>query len=454
MLERVFSLKANGSTAAREVIAGLTTFAAMAYILAVNPLILSQTGIDKGALVTATAIASAVMTIVMAFATNYPIALAPGMGLNAFFTYTICLAKGIPWQAALGFVFYSGLIFLVLTVSRLRQRIVEAIPLELKLAITTGIGFFIALIGLENGGLIVLNLDVVPKNGGPLVVEASPYLTLGDLGTAAPWLVIIGILLTGILVARRLPGSIVLVILLLTVAGLFIPAADGHGMITKPPGAIFNLPSSLAPSFLKLDLGYFWLHLLTALPLVLSILFVDLFDNMGTLIGVSKRAGLLDDKGNLPKVGRAFMADACAAMFGSTLGTSTVTSYIESAAGVEAGGRTGLTSIVTAICFLLALFLTPLILIIPAVATAPALVVVGAFMMQGLAELDLRDFTKAAPAFMTIVMMPFAFSISEGIAFGIITYVGMKLGTGKAKEVGVLTYILAVLFLLYFIFEH
>jgi|SRR5215469_9678150 len=453
MLERVFSLKAHGSTAAREVIAGLTTFAAMAYILAVNPLILSQTGIDKGALVTATAIASAVMTIVMALATNYPIALAPGMGLNAFFTYTICLTKGIPWQAALGFVFYSGLIFLALTVSRLRQRIVEAIPFELKLAITSGIGFFIALIGLENGGLIVLNLDVVPKHG-PVVPEAAPYLTLGDLGTAAPWLVLIGIILTGILVARRLPGSIVLVILLLTVAGLFIPAADGSGMITKPPGTIFNLPSSLAPTFLKLDLGYFWQHLLTSLPLVLSILFVDLFDNMGTLIGVSKRAGLLDEKGNLPKVGRAFMADACAAMFGSTLGTSTVTSYIESAAGVEAGGRTGMTAIVTAICFLLALFLTPLILIIPAVATAPALVVVGAFMMQGLAELDLRDFSKAAPAFMTIVMMPFAFSISEGIAFGILTYVGIKLGTGKAKEVAALTYILAVLFLLYFIFER
>ena len=453
MLERLFSLKQHGTSPAREVIAGLTTFAAMAYILAVNPLILSQTGIDKGALVTATAVASAVMTIIMALATNYPIALAPGMGLNAFFTYTICLAKGIPWQAALGFVFYSGLIFLGLTVSRLRQRIVEAIPFELKLAITSGIGFFIALIGLENGGLIVLNLATVPKNGAPLA-EASPYLTLGNLGTVAPWLVIIGIILTGILVARRLPGSIVLVILLLSVAGLVLPAADGSGMITKPPGAIFNLPSSLAPSFLKLDLGYFWQHLFTALPLVLSFLFVDLFDNMGTLIGVSKRAGLLDEKGNLPKVGRAFMADACAAMFGSTLGTSTVTSYIESAAGVEAGGRTGLTAFVTAICFLLALFLTPLLLVIPAVATAPALVVVGAFMMQGLAELDLRDFTKAAPAFMTIVMMPFAFSISEGIAFGILTYVGIKLGTGKAKEVGALTYILAVLFLLYFIFER
>jgi adenine/guanine/hypoxanthine permease len=244
------------------------------------------------------------------------------------------------------------------------------------------------------------------------------------------------------------------VILILTVAGLFIPATDGSGMITKSPRGFFDLPSSLAPSFLKLDLTYFWQHLLTALPLVLSILFIDLFDNMGMLIGVSKRAGLLDEQGNLPKAGRAFMADACAAMFGSILGTSTVTSYIESAAGVEAGGRTGLTSVVTGLCFLLALFVTPLILVIPAVATPPALVVVGAFIMQGLTELDLRDFTKAAPAFMTIIMMPFAFSISEGIAFGILTYVGIKLGSGKTKEIGVLTYVLAVWFLLYFLFEH
>jgi adenine/guanine/hypoxanthine permease len=453
MLDRLFSLKKHGSSATREVIAGLTTFAAMAYILAVNPLVLSQTGIDKGALVTATAIASAVMTIVMAVATNYPIALAPGMGLNAFFTYTICLAKGIPWQAALGFVFYSGVIFFVLTISRLRQRIVEAIPFELKLAIGCGVGFFIALIGLENGGIIALNLAVVPKNGA-LLTEASPYLTLGNLGLAAPWLVILGIILTGIFITKRLPGSIVLVILILTIAGLFIPTTDGSGTITKLPRAFFDLPSSLAPSFLKLDLAYFWQHLATSLPLVLSILFVDLFDNMGMLIGVSKRAGLLDEQGNLPKAGQVFMADACAAIFGSTLGTSTVTSYIESATGVEAGGRTGMTSIVTGICFLLALFITPLILVIPAVATAPALVVVGAFMMQGLGELDLRDFTKAAPAFMTIIMIPVAFSISEGIAFGVLTYVGIKLGTGKAKEIGALTYALSFWFLLYFWFEH
>jgi AGZA family xanthine/uracil permease-like MFS transporter len=249
-----------------------------------------------------------------------------------------------------------------------------------------------------------------------------------------------------------MPGAIILVIILITIIGLFVPAPDGSGFLTKHPDAIFTWPSSLSPTFLKLDLSYFWQHLVISIPLVLALLFVDLFDNMGTLIGVTKRAGLLDEKGNLPKLGRALLADACAAMFGSLLGTSTVTSYIESAAGVEAGGRTGLTAVVTAICFLLALFLTPLILIVPAVATAPALVIVGAFMMQGLGEIDLADFTKAAPAFMTIIMMPFAFSISEGIAFGLLTYVAIKVGIGRGKEVGVVTYVLAVLFLLHFLF--
>jgi adenine/guanine/hypoxanthine permease len=438
MLERIFSLSEHRSTPAGEIVAGLTTFAAMAYILAVNPAILSQAGIDKGALVTATAVASAVMTLTMALATNYPIALAPGMGVNAFFTYTSCLGKGVPWQAALGYVFYSGLIFLILSVTGLRKKLIAAIPLELKIAITAGIGFFIALIGLKNGGEIVAN--------------PATFVALGDLTKPAPWLVIIGIILTAILIARKIPGAIILVIVLLTIVGLFVPASDGSGVLTKHPDAIFNWPSSLSPTFLKLDLSYFWQHLLISLPLVLALLFVDLFDNMGTLIGVTKRAGLLDEKGNLPKLGRALLADACAAMFGSLLGTSTVTSYIESAAGVETGGRTGLASIVTAICFLLALFLTPLILVVPAVATAPALVVVGAFMMQGLGELDLADFTKAAPAFMTIIMMPFAFSISEGIAFGLLTYVAIKVGTGQGKEIGIVTYVLAVLFLLHFLF--
>ena len=438
MLERFFALKEHETSLSREVVAGLTTFAAMAYILAVNPAILSTTGMDKGALITATAVASGVMTTVMALATNYPIALAPGMGLNAFFAFTLCGAKGIPWQAALGLVFYSGLIFLALSVTGLRKRLVEAIPIELKLAITAGIGFFIAFIGLKNGGVVVAN--------------PATFVGLGDLSKPGPLLVIAGVIATAILVTRKIPGAIILVILALTLIGLIVPAPDGKGMITAMPNGIVNLPASLGPTFLKLDLSYFWKNSLGAIPVVLSILFVDLFDNMGTLIGVSKRAGLLVQDGNLPKIGRAFMADAGAAMFGSCLGTSTVTSYIESAAGVEAGGRTGLTVIATAICFLLALFFTPLILIIPSVATAPALVIVGAFMMQGLAELDLRDFEKAAPAFITILAMPLAFSISEGIAFGLLTYVGLKVGTGKSREVSAVTYLLAVLFILHFLF--
>ncbi|MBV9643014.1 MAG: NCS2 family permease [Verrucomicrobia bacterium] len=438
MLERLFSLKEHQTSVSQEVVAGLTTFAAMAYILAVNPAILSITGMDKGALITATAVSSGVMTMVMALATNYPIALAPGMGLNAYFAFTLCGAKGIPWPAALGLVFYSGLIFLALSVTGLRKRLVESIPIELKLAITAGIGFFIAFIGLKNGDVVVAN--------------PATFVGLGDLSKPGPILVIAGIIATAILVARRIPGAIVLVILVLTLVGLVVPAPDGKSMITPVPNGILNLPASLAPTFLKLDLIYFFKNFLGALPLVLSILFVDLFDNMGTLIGVSKRAGLLDQEGNLPKIGRAFMADAGAAMFGSSLGTSTVTSYIESAAGVEAGGRTGLTVIATAVCFILALFFSPLILIIPALATAPALVIVGAFMMQGLAELDLRDFEKAAPAFVTIVAMPLAFSISEGIAFGLLTYVGLKFGTGKSKEVGLVTYVLAGLFVLHFLF--
>jgi AGZA family xanthine/uracil permease-like MFS transporter len=438
MFDRIFALKQHGTTVSRELVAGITTFTAMAYILAVNPLILSSTGMDKGALITATALASAVMTIVFAFATNYPIALAPGMGLNAFFAFTMVASKGLSWQAALGLVFYEGLIFLLLSVSGLRKRLIEAIPFEMKIAITAGIGFFIALIGLKNGGVII--------------PHPVTFITLGDMSKPGPLLVILGIILTAVLVIRKAPGAIVIVVVLLTVTGLFVPAPDGKGMLTQTPSGIFNLPSSLAPTFGKLDLTFLWSHFFDVLPLLLALLFVDLFDNMGTLIGVAKRAGLVDAKGNIPKIGAAFMADASAAMFGSVLGTSTVTSYIESAAGVEAGGRTGLSTVFTAICFLLALFLTPLILIIPSYATSPALVVVGVFMLQGLAELDLNDFSKAAPAFVTILGMPLAFSISEGLALGLVTFVGIKIGTGKWKEIGIVTGVLAFLFLLHFIF--
>jgi AGZA family xanthine/uracil permease-like MFS transporter len=442
VLERVFQLTQHRTTLRREIVAGLTTFAAMAYILAVNPGILGQTGMDRGALITATALASALMTAVMALATNYPIALAPGMGLNAFFTFGLCLGAKVPWPGALGLVFYSGVIFLVLTLTGIRKKLIEAIPHELKLAITCGIGLFIAFIGLKGGGIIV----------------ASPptFVSLGDLHQPGSLLVLGGIVLTAILVWRKLPGAIIIVIALITALGFFLKAtgADGKAVpITAAPEAIVALPASLAPTFLKLDLGYFWSHWRECLPLLLALLFVDLFDNMGTLIGVCQRAGLLDQDGNLPKLGRALTADATAAMVGSTLGTSTVTSYIESAAGVEAGGRTGLTALTTAGCFLLALFLSPLIAIIPAAATAPALVIVGVFMMQSIAELDLKDFSKAVPAVVTMIAMPLTFSIAEGIALGFVVYVLFNLGTGRAKEVKPLAWVLAVLFLAHLIWK-
>jgi len=433
-----FQLAQHGTTVRREIIGGLTTFAAMAYILAVNPAVLAQAGMDRGALITATALASAVMTVVMALATNYPIALAPGMGLNAFFTFGICLGAKIPWPAALGLVFYSGVLFLILTLTGVRRKLIEAIPHELKMAITCGIGLLIAFIGLKGAGVISAN--------------PATLVTLGDIRQPGPLLALGGIILAAVLVWRKVPGAIILTVLILTVLGFVLKTADGH-TVTPLPGALISAPASLAPTFLQLDLGYFWQHWRVCLPLLLALLFVDLFDNMGTLIGVCQRAGLLDRHGNLPKIGRALTADATAAMVGSTLGTSTVTSYIESAAGVEAGGRTGLTAITTAGCFLLALFLSPLIVVIPAAATAPALVIVGVFMMQSVTELDLKDFAKAVPAVVTMLAMPLTFSIAEGIALGFVVYVFFMLGIGRAREVKPLSWVLGLLFLAHLIWK-
>jgi AGZA family xanthine/uracil permease-like MFS transporter len=437
---RFFQLEANGTNVRRELVAGVTTFAAMAYILAVNPAILSAAGMDKGALITATALASALMTLLMALFTNYPIALAPGMGINAFFAFTVCGAMKIPWQAALGLVFYSGLIFFLLSVSGVRKRLLSAIPRELKLAITCGIGLFIAFIGLKGGGVIASN--------------PATFVTLGDLHQPGPWLVIGGIALTAILVQRQIPGAILIGILTITLLGLVLHTTGADGKptpITPTPDALVALPASLKPTFLQLDLAYFWQNWRVCLPVVLALLFVDLFDNMGTLIGVCQRAGLLDVDGNLPRIERALTADATAAMVGSTLGTSTVTSYIESAAGVEAGGRTGLTAITTAACFLLALFFNPLIAIIPSVATAPALVIVGIFMMQSAARLDLADFTKAVPAVIIMLTMPLAFSIAEGMAIGFIVHAALLLGIGRGREVSPFGYALALLCLAHLI---
>lgn len=440
MLQRYFDLEGHGTHVRREVVAGLTTFAAMAYILVVNPGILSASGMDKGAVITATALASALMTACMALLTNYPIALAPGMGINAFFAFTVCGAMKIPWQAALGLVFYSGATFFVLSVTGIRRKLIEAIPRELKLAITCGIGLFIAFIGLKGGGVIVSN--------------PATFVSLGSFKDPAPMLVLVGLILTAVMVWRKVPGAIILGVLALTVAGMFLKTtgADGKAVpLTPMPAAVVGAPASLAPTFLQWDLGYFWANWRVCVPVVLALLFVDLFDNMGTLIGVCQRAGLLDRDGNLPRLGRALTADAAAAMVGASLGTSTVTSYIESAAGVESGGRTGLTALTTAGCFLLAMFFHPLIAVVPAAATAPALVIVGVFMMQSVVELDLRDFAKAVPAVVMMLVMPLSFSIAEGIALGFVVHVGLMAGCGRGREVSPLAWVLGVLFLLHLV---
>jgi AGZA family xanthine/uracil permease-like MFS transporter len=436
MLNGVFKLAENGTTARREVVAGLTTFASMASALAVIPALLATSGMDRATLVTAVALSGALMTALMAFATNYPIVLGPGAGIAAFFAYNICGTLHVPWRAALGLVFYGGILFLLLSISGIRQRLVDAIPRELKLAIPCGIGLFVTLIGLKNGGII---------RSSPATIVA-----LGDVSSAPCLLVLFGVILTTVLIWWRVRGAILVSVLAVSVIGLFVP--DGSGaMLTRLPPSMAAWPASLRPSFLQLDLGYLWAHFREGAAVVLALLFIDLFDNMGTLIGVCSRAGLLDANGQVPKMKQAFMADACAAMAAACLGTSTATCYIESATGVEAGGRTGLTAIAAAFALLLALFLSPLILAIPAAATAPALIIMGAFMLQGIAELDLGELGKTVPAFVTMVMMPFSFSIIEGIGLGLITYVGLRVGTGRARSVPGLTYVLSLLFLLHYL---
>jgi AGZA family xanthine/uracil permease-like MFS transporter len=434
MLEKLYRLKENGTTVGRELQAGATTFAAMAYILAVNPAILAAAGMPQAALITVTALTAAVSTLIMGFMTNYPLALAPGMGVNAYFAFTVCLGLHVPWQSALGLVFVNGCIFLLLSVTGVREKIIAAIPHQLKLAITCGIGLFIAFIGLKNGGIVI----------------ASPatFVTHGDFGTPSVLLCFGGILLTAILIARKIPGAIILSILAVTLAGLFVSNGAG-GTVTTMPGSLFSLPSSPAPTMFQLNFNLLLHDLGKALPIILTLLLVDMFDNIGTLIGVTERAGLLDASGKLPKAGRALVADSIAAILSSLFGTSTVVSYIESASGVEAGGRTGLTGAATAVLFLLALFLTPVILAIPAAATAPALVIVGIFMFQSVAKLNLEDFVEIAPAFLIIAGIPLCFSIAEGIGLGLIAYAVLHLLTGRARQVPAIGYGLALIFALH-----
>lgn len=439
MLNRLFKLDENQTTVGRELQAGLTTFAAMAYILVVNPDILAKAGMDKGALVTVTALTAAIATLIMALLTNYPIALAPGMGINAFFTFTIVLSRGVPWSEALGMVFVNGVIFLLLSVTGIREKIVAAIPHSMKMAITCGIGLFIAFIGLKTGGVIVNNQDT--------------FVSHGDFASGPVALCLAGIVLTGVLVARRVPGAIIIGIATVTVLGFFVSAGGGK-TVTQMPGSLMAMPASPDPLFFKLTFQFLTSAnaIMLALPIVLTLLLVDMFDNIGTLIGVTKRAGLLRPDGTLPKAGRALLADSFATLISALFGTSTVVSYIESASGVEAGGRTGLTSTTTAVLMLLALFFTPLILIIPAAATAPALVIVGVFMMQSVTEIEMQDFKTAMPAVLTLIGIPLTFSIAEGIGLGLIALAILAIALGEARKLSTIAYIIAAVF--FFQFFH
>lgn len=424
MLEKLFQLKAHNTTVRTEILAGITTFLTMAYILFVNPSILGETGMDKGAVFVATCLAAAIGSTIMGLIANYPIALAPGMGLNAFFTYTVVLHMGHSWQVALGAVFISATMFFLLSIFRIREWIINSIPLPLRSAIAAGIGLFLALIALQNAGIVVDN--------------PATLIGMGDLTKPAPILATLGFILIVALEARSVTGAVLIGILVVTAIAILLGVTQFGGVVSMPP--------SLAPTFLQLDIkGALDIGLVSV---IFAFLFVDLFDNSGTLIGVAKRAGLMGKDDHMPKMGRALIADSTAAMGGSLLGTSTTTSYIESAAGVSAGGRTGLTTIVVAILFLLALFFAPLAGSVPAFATAPALLFVAVLMASGLAEIDWEDITVAAPVVVTALAMPFTYSIATGIAFGFISWTAIKVLSGRWRELNPALVILSVLFVI------
>lgn len=431
--ENYFKLKENKTTVRQEMVAGFTTFMTMAYILIVNPLMLTQegaTGMDFGKVFTATALSALVGTLVMAFYAKLPFALAPGMGLNAFFVFSVVLGMGKSFQFALTAVFLEGIIFLVLSFFNVREAIIKSIPINLKKAVSAGIGLFIAFIGLSNAGIVA--------NG------ATP-LQLGDLSQPKALLALIGLLITGILLSYKVKGALFFSIIISTIIG--IPM----GLTQLPElGRLVSLPS--APYFFAFD----WANVLSGnmVVVVLTFLFVDIFDTVGTLVGVSAKAKMLDEKGNVPRAKQALLADAIATTFGAAVGTSTVTTYVESAAGVAEGGRTGLTSVFTALLFAIALFLSPLFIMIPAAATAPALIIVGLFMIEPITEINFTDFTEAIPAFLTMIMMPLTYAISEGIIFGIVSYVLLKVVTLRWKEIPIITFILGIAFICYHVFLH
>ena len=454
-LEKIFHLKEHGTSVRTEVIAGITTFMTMAYILAVNPNILGTTGMDAGAVFAATAIGACIGTLIMAAMANYPFVLAPGMGLNAFFAFTVVGQMGYSWQVALAAVFVEGIIFIILSLTKVREAIFNCIPPALKYGVTSGIGLFIAFIGMQNAKIVV---------DGPTLVGLYPFrasLLDGSFYTVGigALLALLGTLLTAILMAKKVPGGILWGILATWIAGMicemtgiYIPD-PAQGMFSVMPnfsGGI-SIPS-LAPTFMHLDFSA--IATLNFVTIMLTFMFVDLFDTLGTLIGVASKADMLDKQGKLPNIKGALMADSIATTAGAILGTSTVTTFVESSAGVGAGGRTGLTAVVSAILFGLSLLLAPVFLAIPAFATAPALIVVGFLMVSSLMRIDFDDFTEAVPAYIATIAMPFMYSISEGISMGVISYVIINICTGSVakKEISPVVYVLAVIFVLKYIF--
>ena len=426
-MERFFKLKEHGTTVKTEIIAGLTTFFAMAYIIFVNPSYLSQTGMNTTSLLVATCVSAAIGCFLTAFLANVPFAQAPGMGLNAFFTYTVCQQYGYSWNQALTIVLISGILFLIIAVSPVRSKIISSIPAPLKAAISAGIGLFICFIGLLNAGIVTLNNGVAD---------------LGAITTSAPILALIGIMITGILMAWKVKGAMFIGIVVTTLIG--IPMG-----VTTAPASLTENAITLAPTLFKFDFGGLFSHgVLPAITAIVTFAMCDCFDTVGTLIGTASNAGMLDKDGNLPHGDKALIADACATVVGACLGTSTVTTFVESSTGISEGGRTGLTSIVVGILFLLSVVFAPIAGIIPSAATAPALIIVGMLMIGNVAKIDWSDIEVALPCFLTIIMMPFAYSISDGIGFGFIAYCVMKIFRGKFKEVPVLMYVLSALFIL------
>ena len=428
LLQRLFGFDPQTMTLKKEIIGGITTFFTMAYILAVNPAILSETGMDSGALFTSTALAAIIATLIMSLYAKLPFVLAPGMGLNAFFAYTIVLLMGYTWQFALTAVFLEGLLFILFTVTGLRQKLVDTVPSVMHHAISAGIGLFLAFLGLKSGGVIVDN--------------PATLITLGDLTDPGVLLTVIGLIVTSLLLVKNVSGAFLIGILLTALIGIALGVTTFKGIVSLPP--------SIAPIFLQFQ----WSDILSVdmFVCVITLLFTDMFDTIGTVIGVSQRAGMVDEKGNVKNMNKAFMSDAIGTTLGAVVGNSTVTTFVESASGITAGGRSGLTSFTAVLCFALALFFSPLFIMIPPQATASVLVLVGLMMTAGISRIDFTNYRMAVPCFVCMIMMPFTNSIANGILLGFLTYVTIAIGCGKWKDLGIMSYIIALLSLVKFVF--